>query len=92
METTSAGSSAPPYTELAAEVEGQMVRPGDPSYDEARAVYNGMIDRHPAAIVRCSGVPDVVSCVEFARRHGVLLAVAAAATTPAGSGWQTTPS
>jgi hypothetical protein len=68
-------SSAPPYDDLAAEVDGAVIRPGDAAYDEARAVYNAMVDKRPAAIVRCTGVSDVVSCVEFARRHGVLLAV-----------------
>ncbi|WP_137289703.1 FAD-binding oxidoreductase [Natronorubrum halophilum] len=44
-------------------------------YDEARAVWNGMIDRHPALIARCRGVGDVISAVNFAREHDLLVAV-----------------
>jgi FAD/FMN-containing dehydrogenase len=49
--------------------------PGDPTYDDARAVYNGMIDRRPAAVARCADVSDVVACVRFAGEHRVELAV-----------------
>jgi hypothetical protein len=66
---------AAPYRELAGMIRGQMITPEDPSFDEARAVYNGMIHRHPAAVVRCSDVSDVVNCVRFASRHGIELAV-----------------
>ena len=48
---------------------------GRPGYDEARAVYNAMIDSRPAAIARCRDVADVVACVRFAREHGLDLAV-----------------
>lgn len=54
---------------------GDMIRPGDPGYDDARMVWNGMIDRHPAAIARVSGAADVIRCVEFARQHDWPLAV-----------------
>jgi FAD/FMN-containing dehydrogenase len=67
--------TGPPFDELAAALRGPMIRPGDPTYDEARAVYNAMIDRRPAAIARCVDVADVVACVTFARRHRVDLAV-----------------
>ena len=50
--TTSAAITTAPYEELAAGVRGSLIMPGDPEYDQARAVYNGMIDKHPAAIVR----------------------------------------
>src|SRR5919107_1069360 len=56
-------------------VRGRMTGPQDPDYDEARAVYNAMIDRRPALIVRCEDVADVVAVVDFARRRGMLLAV-----------------
>jgi FAD/FMN-containing dehydrogenase len=53
-----------------------MVRtPDDPGYEAARKVRNGMIDRHPAIIVHCSGVADVVEAVSFARDHELLLSV-----------------
>ncbi len=51
------------------------MQPGDPPYDEARTVRNGLIDRHPALIADCTGVADVVAAVNFARDHGMLLSV-----------------
>ena len=43
--------------ELEESLRGELIRPDHPSYDEARAVWNGAIDRYPAAIVRCAGWP-----------------------------------
>jgi hypothetical protein len=56
MTTTSAETAATPYEELAAALRGDLITPGDPGYDEARAVYNAMIDKRPAAAARSS--PD----------------------------------
>jgi FAD/FMN-containing dehydrogenase len=87
--TTSTGSSttaAAPYDELAAGLRGPTIRPGDPGYDEARAVYNGMIDRRPAAIARCADVADVIACVRFASQHGIDLAVRGGGHNAAGLG------
>ena len=72
---TSGQQATPPYDKLATGVQGSMIRPGDATYDEARAVYNAMIDRRPAAIVRAAGVSDVVACVQFAGQHGIDVAV-----------------
>jgi FAD/FMN-containing dehydrogenase len=52
-----------------------VIRQGDPDYDAARAVYNGMIDRHPAIIVRCANVADVISAVNFARQNKLAVAI-----------------
>ena len=71
MTTTSAGLATTPYEELAAAVRGELIVPGDPGYDEARAVYNAMIDKRPAAIARCRDAADVITCVRFAREHNV---------------------
>ena len=68
--TTSADVGIMQYRELAAAVRGDLIVPGDPDYDEARAVYNGMIDKHPAAIARCADTADVVACVRFGRQIG----------------------
>jgi hypothetical protein len=52
MTTTAAGSATAAYEDLTVVLRGDLIMPGDPGYDEARAVYNGMIDKHPAAIAR----------------------------------------
>ncbi len=52
-----------------------LLAAGDPGYDEARSIWNAMIDRRPALILRCADAADVAAGVEFARRHGVLLSV-----------------
>jgi FAD/FMN-containing dehydrogenase len=54
---------------------GELVRPGEPSYNVHRKVWNGSIDRHPALIARCTGVIDVIAALAFARRTGLLVAV-----------------
>src|SRR5579859_4241724 len=61
--------------DLATRVRGEVIRPSDPHYDEARKVYNGMIDKRPALIVRCVDVADVISGVNFARERHLALAV-----------------
>jgi FAD/FMN-containing dehydrogenase len=73
--TTSTAMTTAPYAELAAAVRGDLIMPGDPGYDQARAVYNAMIDRLPAAIARCRDTADVITCVRFARQHGLEIAV-----------------
>ena len=60
---------------LAADFLGDLVRPGDATYDDARKVWNGHIDRRPALIARCRGVADVIAAVRFAREHDLLAAV-----------------
>ena len=60
---------------LIAAVRGAVIQPGDPGYDEARMVYNAMIDKHPALIVRARDVADVIAAVNFAREQGLLLAI-----------------
>ena len=66
--------------ELAEGLRGKLIAPGDPGYDEARAIWNGAHDRRPALIVRCAGVADVMRAVEFARSEGLPSRSAAAAT------------
>jgi FAD/FMN-containing dehydrogenase len=56
-------------------VRGRLVRPSDPDYDDARAVWNAMIDRRPSLIVQAAGVDDVVATIDFARRTGLPLAI-----------------
>ncbi|HEV8696684.1 MAG TPA: FAD-binding oxidoreductase [Candidatus Limnocylindrales bacterium] len=54
---------------------GELVRPGDGTYDVRRAVWNGSIDRHPALVARCADVTDVIAALAFARRTGLIVAV-----------------
>lgn len=56
-------------------VQGQVILPHDAQFDELRRVWNGTIDRRPAAIVRCVGTSDVVACVAFARDHNLPVCV-----------------
>ena len=56
-------------------VRGELLRPVDAGYETARKVWNGMIDRRPALIIRCTGVADVIAAVQFARTHELLVAV-----------------
>jgi FAD/FMN-containing dehydrogenase len=57
------------------QVRGESITPEDPGYDDARRVYNAMIDRRPRVIVRAQGVDDVVEAVNFARENGLDVAV-----------------
>ena len=61
--------------ELRDSLQGELVLPGDAAYDEARRVFNGMIDRRPAVIARCAGTSDVIAAVGFVRREGLTVAV-----------------
>jgi FAD/FMN-containing dehydrogenase len=61
--------------QLRANVRGAIVQPGDAEYESARKVYNGMIDKRPALIVRCVDVADVIQAVNYARTNGVLTAI-----------------
>lgn len=56
-------------------LDGELVRPGDPSYDERRAVWNGSIDRRPELIARCVNAADVARSVSFASANSLLVAV-----------------
>jgi FAD/FMN-containing dehydrogenase len=62
-------------SELRAQLRGSLCLPGEPGYEQARTIWNAMIDRHPAIVVRAAGVNDVIRAVEFARTHGLQLAV-----------------
>jgi hypothetical protein len=61
--------------EFASSQRGELLHAGHDDYNAARAVWNGMIDKRPALIARCHGTADVVTAVNFARRHNLLLAV-----------------
>jgi len=61
--------------QLKAAVRGRIIEPTDKDYDDARKVYNAMIDKKPRLIVRCADVADVIACVNFARENRLLLSI-----------------
>ena len=67
--------AAPAVEELARAFRGPLLQPGDDGFDDARLVWNGIHDRHPALIARCTTPDDVVSAVNFARANGLTVAV-----------------
>jgi FAD/FMN-containing dehydrogenase len=75
-----------PLDDLRAMLRGTVVTPQDPEYDADRAVYNAMIDRRPALIVRCRDAADVVACVRFAAAHDIELTVRGGGHNAAGLG------
>ncbi|MPY75675.1 MAG: FAD-binding protein [Alphaproteobacteria bacterium] len=70
--------------ELAGRLRGKLVLPGEGGYDQARTIWNAMIDRRPGAVVRCAGAADVVRAVTFARDHDLVLSVRAGGHNIAG--------
>jgi len=56
-------------------MRGQLLFPGEPGYDDSRTVWNGMIDRRPAAVARCLGTSDVIECVKLAAANDLLLCI-----------------
>jgi FAD/FMN-containing dehydrogenase len=73
-------------SKLAASLRGSVITPASNEYEAARKVYNGMIDRHPDAIVRCANVADVRTAVNFARDEGVTAAIRGGGHSGAGFG------
>src|SRR6266542_1279185 len=84
VETTSIGSST--FDRLAADFGGQLIRPEDPGFDDARTVFNGMIDRRPALVARPAGTADVIAAVAYAREEGLPIAVRCGGHSAAGHG------
>jgi FAD/FMN-containing dehydrogenase len=70
--------------ELRSRLRGTLMGPTDPGYDEHRSIWNAMIDRRPARIVRCLGTADVVAGVRFARQHDLTLSIKAGGHNIAG--------
>jgi FAD/FMN-containing dehydrogenase len=77
-------------SDLRKSLSGTVVAPEDAEYDAARRCFNALVDRRPAAIVRCTGPSDVASAFDFARSHELEIAVrGGAATTPPGTACST---
>ncbi len=73
--TINAPADESEYETLAQEIHGDVLRPGDDGFDESRSIWNAMIDRTPAVVVRPTGAADVSTAVEFAREHDLPIAV-----------------
>ena len=70
---------------LTSQIRGDVLTPSDPQYENSRTIWNAMIDRKPAVIVRCEGVADVMRSIAFAREQNLLLAVRGGAHNIAGN-------
>ena len=78
MTTTGGGRTAldeSAASNLRDSLRGELLLPGDQNYDEARKVWNGMVDKRPALIARCTGTADVLRCVRFAGERDLLVSV-----------------
>jgi FAD/FMN-containing dehydrogenase len=84
--STSTATTTASHAELATALRGDLIVPGHPGYDQARAVYNAMIDKHPAAIARCRDTADIITCVRYARSRGIEVAVRGGGHNAAGLG------
>ena len=74
--TATQGLASGEIAELREAIRGTVFAPGDPGYDDARTIWNGMFDDvHPALVVRCAGAADVIRAIEFARSEGLEMAV-----------------
>ena len=76
--------STPTPCDLEAGLAGELIMPGHPDYERARGVWNGSIDRRPAAIVRCTNPADVAAAVRFAVDEDVYPAIRAGGHNVAG--------
>ena len=61
--------------DLKTRLRGPLLLPGNVQYDESRTVWNAMTDRKPALVVRCLGVADVITCIQFARKYDLLICI-----------------
>jgi FAD/FMN-containing dehydrogenase len=71
-------------SELRAQLSGAVIGPADADYDTARRIWNGMIDKRPAAIARCAGVSDVIQAIGYARARDLPIAIRGGGHSAAG--------
>jgi FAD/FMN-containing dehydrogenase len=75
LSTGEVGSAVAAVPELKDSLRGELLRPGDAGYDEARTVWNTMVDKRPSMIARCAGVADVIRSVDFARSRDLIVSI-----------------
>ncbi len=80
------GAMGPLFETLQADFRGPLLQPGDADYDAVRQIWNGMYDKRPAVIARCTGTADVIAAVNFARDSGMVTAVRSGGHNSAGTG------
>ncbi len=85
MAVDAGGIASSVRRELGSGLRGAVVCPGDRGYDTVRAVFNGMIDRRPLAVIRSVDASDVLGCITFARRHDLPLSVRGGGHSVAGT-------
>src|SRR5215210_2701956 len=71
-------------TELSDSLDGTLLLPGDPAYDETRTIWNAIVDRRPLVIIRCASVRDVVTAVRTAREHDLEIGIRCGGHSAAG--------
>jgi FAD/FMN-containing dehydrogenase len=86
QQSNSSNLSPEDIAALGASLRGEIFLPDSDGYDAARLIWNGMFDKRPGLIVRCSGTADVIAAVNFAREKGLLTAVRCGGHNSAGSG------
>ena len=79
-------TTPPNLTDLTSNIGGEVISPEDSSYHEARKLYNGMINKKPALIVRCTNALDVVSAISFAKKNDLEISVRSGGHSGAGLG------
>src|SRR5438034_6172624 len=80
-----ATATGPALDDLRGQIRGEVISGGDPGYAEARRIWNGMIEREPALVVRCRGAADVIAAVRFAREAGLPVSVRSGGHNVAGT-------
>src|SRR5262245_47037370 len=68
-------ASVLPIEDLRSELRGRVIAPADQDYEQSRKVHNGMVDKRPAVIARCTGVADVMAALRFGLAHNLPIAV-----------------
>ena len=88
IETLDGGAATIAAADLEAlrgQLRGSLCLPGEDGYDEARTIWNAMVDRRPAMVVRCAGAADVRQAVKLARANDLLVSVRGGGHTIGGS-------